>query len=94
MAARSGNLQCPFDTLLPFHVGKIVLVMVEVVCKFGAGVDDSGFHHLLPIQVVDNLFDILGSVYLQIVDYGGFAGVLLGDDDAFELLLAGLDGYG
>ncbi len=68
--------------------------MVEVVCKFGTCVDDSGFHHLLPIQVVDNLFDILGSVYLQIVDYGGFTGVLLGDDDAFELLLAGLDGYG
>ena len=94
MAARSGYFECPLNTLLPFHIGKVVLIVVQMVGKFGAGVHIGGFHQLLAVKMVDNLLEIVGAIHFQIVDNGSFAGILLRYDDAFELLSPGLDGNG
>ena len=94
VATGSGNLQAALDSLLPFDVGEVVLVAVQRPGELGAGVDDGLRQVCQAVEVVRHLLQALGAVDLQVVHYGGLAGVFDGDDDALAASLPRLDGDG
>ena len=94
MATGGGDFETALDGLLPFDVGKVVLVVAEGACELGAGVDHGRLDGGGPVEEVDDLSEAFGAVDLQIVHDGGLAGVGAGYDDALALLAPGLDGDG
>ena len=94
VTAGGGNLQCPLDALLPLHIGKVILIVIQMVGKLCAGIDNGLFQQLLTVQMVNHLLHIVGSIHLQIIDNGSLACICLGHDDALELLSPCLYGYG
>lgn len=92
VATGGGNLQCPLNVLLPLYIGKIQVIEGQVVEEFLSGVDDNLLRLAGAFKKVHHFLQVLHPIYLDIVYYGRFAGVLLGQNDAFKLLLAGLYG--
>ena len=92
--AGGGNLEAALHALLSFHVGEVVLIVVEGIGKLGTGVD----HRLLngggTVEEFGHLLEAFGSIDFQVVHYGCLAGVGGGHYDAFALAPARLDGYG
>ena len=94
MAACTGNLECAFHVLLTFYIGEIV---VEKSCRtgeFGTCVDDRRSKFRGSAQKVDDVGKTIDSVDSEIVDHGGFGGIVARHYHAFEALPARLYGHG
>ena len=94
MAACCCYFQCALYILLPFYIGKVERKVRLASVEFLTGVDDGRFQFALAIEEVDDFGDVFHAIYIQVVDHGGFACILFGQDEAFETLLAGADSYG
>ena len=94
VGAGGGYLECALDVCLAFDVGEVELVVVELACELGAGVEVSQRDGALVVEEVDDLFEVVGAVDFEVVDNGGFACVGGREDDAFALAGACFDGDG
>ena len=94
MTSGRRHLQGPLDTLLPFHIAKVIFEMVLLCKKLPAGVDDFRFIVRGAIQKLNDILQRLHAVDFQLVDHRRLADVLLRYDEPLELLLARPDGDG
>ena len=88
------NLQGTFHAFLTLDIGKVEREIGLAPVKFLARIDDSRFQFALAVEEIDDFGDVFHAVHVQVIDHGGFTRVLLGEDESFESLLAGADGYG
>ena len=64
MSTRRSNLHTPLDTLLAFYIGKVKLRSLYMFEKLLTGIDLHSLEGIFSIEKVDNLLDILCSIYL------------------------------
>ena len=64
MSTRRSNLHTPLDTLLTFYIGKVKLRGLYMFEKLLTGIDLHSLEGIFSIEKVDNLLDILCSIYL------------------------------
>ncbi len=94
VAARRRDFQGAFDVFLPLHVREIGLVVVDGVGKNIAGVYYQRLDVALTLDELHGLLHGFDADDVEVVDDGGFGGVLGGKDEALHALLAGFDGDG
>ena len=89
-----GHFEGPLHIFLSFDVGKVEVECVLLCIEFFTGVDNGGCQFLVAVKELDHFPQILHTVDGQVVYDGCFAGVLPGQNHAFEAQFACLDGDG
>ena len=88
------DLQGTLDVFLAFYIGKVQPGAVFVFVKQGLEVYVFGFGFVGAFEKGGNLFEGVHAVHFEAFHYGGFAGVLTGQDNAPEAFFLRLDGDG
>ena len=94
MTACGCYLESTLHTLLTTNIAEVELIMVLLLIELLAGVNDGRLIAGVTIHELDDICQRLHAIHLQLVDYSRLADVLLGHDEALELLLASPDGNG
>src|SRR5699024_11375711 len=91
VASSSGYFQRTFLTLLSAYIREIRFKLKLPGIKLFTGIDNSRFQIPFSRHELDHLFDSRNPVHFQIIDNSSLAGILLGNDKAFESLFTCLD---
>lgn len=94
VAAGSCYFEGALHVFLSADIGEIELVLTLLLVEFTAGVNLCGVKMGAAVEEIDDIRQGFHAIDLDIIDYGGFADVLFGYNEASELLFTCLDGDG
>ena len=94
MSACTGYLESPLYVFLPFDIGKIEIERSIGPAELLAGVHHRGRGMRVAGEKIDYLGEAFHPIHLQIIDYGGFESVGLGQNDSFQFPGSRHDGHG
>src|SRR5690606_26014257 len=82
-----GYLKCPLNILLSFDIRKVELVIIDMCIEFSTCINYGLLQRFIAIQKVNNLFYVIGTIYLQLINNCCFSGILFWKNKTIESFL-------
>src|SRR5574344_566829 len=87
------NFKGPLYVVLSTDIGKIQFERALLLVEFFTCINYGRFKCRSAVDKADDFNDILHTIYINIVDYGCFSDILFRNNQTFELIRSGFNGY-
>src|SRR5690606_13435034 len=94
MTTCSSDFESPFYIRLSADIGEVGCVIINILLKFGTGIDQRRLEPTPPIEKGDDFRKIFDPIYLQFADNSGLARIPFGEYNSFITLFFSLNGDG
>ena len=94
MTASCRDFECSLHGFLSLDLGEIECLALYPSIEFSTCVDLDDGERRLSCQHTDDFAQGAGSMYLKLIDDGGFPSIGFGKNEAAVAFASGLDGYG